>query len=164
MTYDDLVLTPLGLRFRGRVFPCSIGRAGKTTTKVEGDGATPIGTHRLVGMLYRPDRMGKPADWAVPIRPGDLWSDDCADRDYNMMVRQPHGFSHERLFRADPLYDLVLVMDWNWPYPEKGRGSAIFIHCWRGPGYPTAGCIALARRHLVWIAARIKHHSRVIVT
>lgn len=163
MTYDDLVLTPAGLRFQGRVFPCAIGHGGITRHKAEGDGATPFGTHRLIGMLYRPDRLAKPAGWAVPIRPGDLWSDDSADPDYNMMVRTPHGFSHERLFRADPLYDLIFLTDWNWPYAEKGAGSAIFLHQWRRPGFPTQGCIGLDRSALRWIAPRIRFHTRLIV-
>ena len=77
----DLVVTPAGLRFLGRRFPCSLGRGGITGDKREGDGATPAGTHRIVGMLYRPDRIAKPADWAVPIRPRDIWSDDPADPD-----------------------------------------------------------------------------------
>jgi len=76
MTPDDLVLTPTGVRFRGRRYPCTIGRGGLRAAKREGDGATPLGEHRIVGMLYRPDRMPRPAPWAVPIRPGDLWSDD----------------------------------------------------------------------------------------
>ena len=75
MTPDDLVLTPLGLRFRGRRYPCTIGRGGLSGDKREGDGATPVGEHLIVGMLYRPDRMARPAAWAKPIRPGDLWSD-----------------------------------------------------------------------------------------
>ena len=90
-------------------------------------------------MLYRPDRIAKPADWAVPILNGDLWSDDVKDPDYNMMVRAPHRFYHERLRRADPMYDLVLITDWNWPYAVKGRGSAIFIHAWRGKGAANGG-------------------------
>ncbi|SEM00511.1 L,D-transpeptidase catalytic domain [Roseovarius azorensis] len=163
MTPDDLVLTPLGLRFRGQLYPCTIGRGGLTLGKHEGDGATPVGTHRIVGMLYRPDRMARPADWALPIRPGDLWSDDPADEDYNMMVRAPYGPSHERLRRADPLYDLILVTDWNWPHAVRGRGSCIFIHQWRRPGYPTAGCIALRRDHLRGIAAAITCRTRLIV-
>lgn len=131
--------------------------------KREGDGATPQGVHRIVGMLYRPDRMARPADWALPIRPGDLWSDDVTDPDYNMMVRVPHGYSHEDLRRADPMYDLVILTDWNWPYAVKGRGSAIFIHQWRRPGAPTAGCVALRRDHLRWIAARIAHNTRLVI-
>ncbi|MFP4405355.1 L,D-transpeptidase family protein [Rhodosalinus sp.] len=163
MTPADMVLGPRGLRFRGRVFPCAIGRGGLTDDKREGDGATPRGVHRIVGMLYRPDRMARPTDWAVPIRPGDLWSDDPRDEDYNLMVRAPHPWSHEALRRPDPLYDLVLLTDWNWPRAERGRGSAIFVHAWRRPGYPTAGCVALDPRHLRWIAPRIGYATRLIV-
>ncbi|MEM9575459.1 MAG: L,D-transpeptidase family protein [Pseudomonadota bacterium] len=163
MTPDDLVLTPRGLRFQGVTYPCTIGKTGVTGRKREGDGATPRGVHRLVGMLYRPDRIARPAPWAVPIRPGDLWSDDAGHEDYNMMVRAPYPHSHETLRRADPLYDLILLTDWNWPYAVKGRGSAIFVHQFRRPGYPTEGCIALSRAHLHGIAPRITLKTRLIV-
>lgn len=165
MTPLDMVLTPTGLRFQGRRFACTIGRGGVVAAerKREGDGGTPTGTHRIVGMLYRPDRMARPTDWALPIGPSDLWSDDVRDPDYNLMVRAPHGFSHERLRRADPQYDLVLITDWNWPYSVPGRGSAIFLHRWRRPCAPTAGCVALAPQDLLWIAQRLRPQSRLIV-
>jgi len=161
----DLVVTPMGVRFLNRMFPCSIGRGGivPARRKREGDGGTPTGVHRIVGMLYRPDRMAQPADWALPIGPMDLWSDDPKDPDYNLMVRAPHGFSHEKLRRADPLYDLVILTDWNWPMAVPGRGSAIFLHRWRRPGYPTAGCVAFAPQDLLWIARRITYGTRLIV-
>ncbi len=116
-------------------------------------------------MLYRADRLGRDQvpRWAVPIGPGDLWSDDVKDPDYNLMVRAPHGFSHERLRRADPLYDLVLITDFNWPRADRGRGSAIFIHVWRGPRVPTAGCVAFRRADLLWIVRRLEYRSRLIV-
>lgn len=163
-TPRDLVAGPRGLRFAGRRFPCTLGRSGITADKREGDGATPAGVHAIVGMLYRPDRLARPADWAVPIRPGDLWSDDPRDPDYNTMVRAPHAFSHENLRRADPMYDLVLVTDWNWPEGRRGRGSAIFVHAWRRRGHPTAGCVALDPADLAWIARRVTLDTRLIVT
>ena len=163
MTPADLVLTPTHLRFMGRRFPCSIGRGGLTANKREGDGATPRGTHRIVGLLYRPDCMARPTDWAAPIGPSDLWSDDPRHEDYNLMVRAPYPHSHERLRRADPLYDLVLITDWNWPQAVPGRGSAIFLHQWRRPHYPTEGCIAFRRDHLLWIARHIRYETRLIV-
>ena len=52
----------------------------------------------------------------------------------------------------EALYDLVILTDWNWPYPVKGRGSAIFLHRWRRPGYPTEGCVAFRPDHLRQIA------------
>lgn len=159
----DIVITRTHARFLNRRFPCTIGRGGLTNAKREGDGATPIGTHGIVGMLYRPDRMAKPADWAKPFGPVDLWSDDPRDPDYNLMVRAPHPFRHERLTRPDPQYDLILITDWNWPQSVPGRGSAIFLHTWRGPHHPTAGCVAFNARDLVWIAARIRHDTRLII-
>ena len=158
-----MVLTPRGVRFAGRYWPCAIGRGGATSDKREGDGATPRGVHRIVGLLYRPDRMARPVDWAVPIRPGDLWSDDAGHEDYNLMVRAPYPHSHETLRRADPLYDLVLITDWNWPWAERGKGSAIFLHQWRRPGFPTEGCVGFRRDHLREIAGLIRYETRVIV-
>lgn len=163
MTPDDLVLTPQGVRFQGRVFPCTIGKGGLSNSKREGDGATPTGVHRIVGMLYRADRIAGPAYWARPIGPGDLWSDDVSDQGYNQLVRAPYPFSHEKLRRADPLYDLVLITDWNWPNAVPGMGSAIFLHQWRRPGYPTEGCVAFRRDHLHWIAGRIAPGTRLII-
>lgn len=163
MTPGDLVLTPMGLRFRGRVLPCSVGRSGVTGDKREGDGGTPRGEHRIVGCLWRPDRLSRPASWATAIGPGDLWSDDPGEPAYNSRVAAPCLGSHERLRRADPLYDIVLITDWNLADPEPGRGSAIFLHVWRAPRYPTAGCIALRRDHLLWIVRRIEPGTRLIV-
>ncbi len=163
MKSTDLVVTPTHLRFLNRTFARTIGRGGVTTRKAERDGATPHGTHRIVGMLYRPDRLKKPADWALPIRPGDLWSDDIRDPDYNLMVKKPHKYRAETLRRADPMYDVIILTDWNWPYAVKGRGSAIFMHQWRGPGRPTAGCVAVSRTDLLWIAARIRYETRLVI-
>jgi len=164
MQSGDMVLTPTGLRFMGRRFPCAIGKGGVSGDKREGDGATPAGEMRVVGMLYRPDRIARPAWWAEPIRPTDGWSDDAGDPAYNQRVRLPYAPSHERLRRADPLYDIVLLTDWNWPDATPGAGSAIFLHQWRRPGFPTEGCIAFRRDHLRWIAARVVPGTRIIVS
>ena len=161
----DLVLTRTGLRFGGRRYPCRIGRSGivPATKKREGDGATPTGAHRITGCLYRPDRIARPVFWAAPIGPCDLWSDDPDDPDYNHLVRAPHRHSHEVLRRADPLYDLILLTDWNWPKARSGRGSAIFLHRWRRPGAPTAGCVALRPADLLHITRALRPGARLIV-
>ncbi|MFD1913265.1 L,D-transpeptidase family protein [Halodurantibacterium flavum] len=161
----DLIVTQWGCRFHGRTLPCSIGRSGITDDKQEGDGATPRGTMRIVGMLWRADRLppGVVPPWARAIGPGDLWSDDVADPAYNHLVRAPHPFSHERLRRADPMYDIVLLTDWNWPDSTPGRGSAIFLHQWRRPRLGTAGCVAFSRRDLLWLAGRVQRGTRVIL-
>lgn len=99
-----------------------------------------------------------------PIGPGDIWSDDPDDPQYNQGFRAPeHRFSHEKMRRGDPLYDLVLITDYNWPNAVPGKGSAIFLHRWRKPRHPTEGCVAFAPRDLQWIAAHWTRQSRLIV-
>ncbi len=153
----------MGLRLGRRLLPCAVGRGGITADKREGDGATPLGRHRIVGLLYRPDRLARPASWARPILPGDLWCDASGHDAYNQAVRAPFAASHEAMRRPDPLYDIVLVTDWNWPDAEAGKGSAIFLHQWRRPGFPTAGCIAMARRDLIWLAATLRPGADLVV-
>ena len=102
-------------------------------------------------------------DWALALSPGDIWSDDIKDPDYNMLGKWPSDYRHERLIRPDPLYDIILLTNWNWPYPVKGRGSAIFLHQWRKPGHPTEGCIAFDRQDLLDIVKRITFGTKIIV-
>lgn len=163
MIAQDLVLTPTHVRFLNRRLPCSVGRGGLTRDKREGDGATPRGVHRIVGMLYRADRVTPPVPWAQPIGPNDLWSDAPDDAAYNQLVRGPYAPSHEHLRRADPMYDLILVTDWNYPKAQPGRGSAIFIHQWRRPRWPTAGCVAFSRENLRFVAENLVRGNRLIV-
>jgi len=163
MNATDMVLTPMGLRFMGRVLPCSIGKTGLSQTKQEGDKATPVGVHTVTGLWYRPDRLACPAPWAQPIGPTDLWCDASGHQDYNHHVRAPFAPSHEKMRRPDPLYDLVMTTNWNWPDAQAGRGSAIFLHQWRRPRFGTEGCIAFARPDLLWVATRAKPGTKLIV-
>ena len=156
-------LTPRGLIGAGMRFPCSIGRGGITDKKREGDGATPVGLHHVAMTFYRPDRMKSPAPWAIPIRPRDHWCDESGHPDYNHLVTSPFAASAEAMRRADSLYDIVVVLDWNWPDAVPGRGSAIFLHRWRRPGTPTEGCIAFAPGHLRWIAPRAVPGTRLLL-
>lgn len=155
---STLHVTRWGARLDDRHMPCAIGRGGITRAKREGDGATPAGTHRIAGLLYRPDRMPPPAPWAVPIGAFDRWSDDPTDPAYNQHLPGAlwHPFGSETLRRPDPLYDLVLLTDWNWPDRRPGAGSAIFLHRWRRPRHPTEGCVAFAAADLLWLARRLQ--------
>lgn len=134
------------LEFRGRKFRAAIGRSGISADKREGDGVTPAAVLPLRRVLYRADRLPIPAATVPlePVAPGDGWCDDPAHRDYNRMVALPHPASCEELFRADQLYDIIGVLGWNDDPPERGRGSAIFLHVATPEYSPTAGCIALA--------------------
>ncbi|MGB0959158.1 MAG: L,D-transpeptidase family protein [Halocynthiibacter sp.] len=163
MTPQALVLTPQGIRFHGRCIPCSIGRGGIVSTKKEGDGGTPIGIHKITEVYYRPDRQPPPCSWAKPIGINDLWSDDVTYASYNSLVKAPYSGSHEHMRRSDPLYDIVLNTNWNWPNATPGKGSAIFLHIWRKPRHPTEGCIAFSASDLIWITQRLRPDNPLII-
>lgn len=147
-------------RFEGLEAPvrCALGRAGvvAAAAKREGDGATPLGAWPLREALFRPDR-GPPPATALPLEalgPEDGWSDDPTDPLYNQPLMLPHAWGHERLWREDGLYDLIVPLGYNDDPAVPGLGSAIFLHC-AAPGHaPTVGCVALARDDLLQVLAR----------
>ncbi len=153
------------LRFAHLQFPCALGRGGCRARKREGDGATPIGRWRVRQVLYRADHVRRPRT-SVPVKPiraGDGWCDAPADRNYNRPVRRPYAASAEQLWRADGLYDLVVVLGYNDRPRIRGLGSAIFMHVARAAYAPTEGCIALETRHLRRIVERLKPGAAVRV-
>lgn len=166
-TNQDIVVGRWGARFLGRKFPCSIGRGGITNSKIEGDGCTPSGAFCLHRVHFRSDRIDA-ASYPMkcaPIRRWQIWCDDPGHKDYNKLADGRSGcdFSHERLARADKLYDLLVVVGYNWPNSVPNRGSAIFIHAWRSPRYPTAGCVAFDPADVDWIIRHLNRRSRLFV-
>lgn len=127
----------------GRAFVVAIGRGGLATLKREGDGATPRGRYRSLAALTRGARpLPLPAR---PVRARDGWCDDRRSGRYNAYVKLPVDVSHERLARADELYDFMVVTDHNQRPRVRGLGSAIFVHVARRGLTPTEGCLAFPR-------------------
>ena len=153
------------LEIAGRTWPCAIGRAGRHPIKREGDGRTPVGRWRWRHVLYRADRgLPPPAGGPPrPIRAADGWCADVQDRNYNRPVRHPYAASAEHLWRADHLYDVVVVLGHNDVPRIKGHGSAIFMHLAHQDFKPTAGCIALSRRDLKLVLAHCARRATLIV-
>jgi L,D-peptidoglycan transpeptidase YkuD (ErfK/YbiS/YcfS/YnhG family) len=145
--------------------PCALGRSGVRAMKREGDGATPMGRWRVREVMYRSDRLLRPSTRA-PLRPlarDDGWCDAPTDRNYNRRVCHPYAASAEQLWRADSLYDVVVVLGYNDGARVRGRGSAIFMHVARDGYRPTEGCIALARSDLLRVIARLRAGDVVVV-
>jgi len=94
-----------------------------------------------------------------PAGPSDGWCDDPESPLYNRRVALPCRASHEKLWRVDRLYDLVIVLDFNIHPRRKNRGSAICWHCARPDFAPAAGWIALlpddVRRLLPRLAKKV---------
>jgi L,D-peptidoglycan transpeptidase YkuD (ErfK/YbiS/YcfS/YnhG family) len=132
--------------WRDRMVRAALGRGGVRSDKREGDGATPEAALPIRRVLYRADRLPRPACAmaAEPLAPDEGWCDDPLHADYNRMVRLPHPARHEALWRDDGLYDVIGVLGWNDAPVARGRGSAIFLHVARHDYAPTEGCVALS--------------------
>jgi L,D-peptidoglycan transpeptidase YkuD (ErfK/YbiS/YcfS/YnhG family) len=141
------------LEFNHRKVRAALGKGGVTaaSAKREGDGKSPLGIWPIRYVYYRLDRLAKP-ETALPVialSPDDGWCDDPASPDYNRHVKLPFAGSHEKLWRDDHVYDLIVVLGHNDDPIVPGAGSAIFMHLARD-GYPgTEGCVALAQDELL---------------
>jgi len=153
-----------GILRLGRItVPCALGRSGVVTRKREGDGGTPAGEFELLHVYYRPDR-GLPPATALPVEPltpRSGWCDDPKHRLYNRPVELPFPAGHEKMWREDRLYDVVVVLDCNLFPAVKGQGSAIFFHIAREAYSPTEGCVAVAPRHMRLLLRKIRPGQRM---
>lgn len=136
---------------------CALGRGGvkPAAEKREGDGASPAGVWPMRRVLWRADRLARPAT-ALPlaaIAPDDGWCDAPGDPNYNRPVRLPYPASAERLWLDERIYDVVVVLGHNDGPPIAGLGSAIFLHVARPDYAPTAGCVALMLPDLLQVLA-----------
>lgn len=137
--------------------PCRIGRGGfiDGSSGAEGDEKTPLGLYHLRWGFYRSDRLPlpprhfkQPLTWRA-IDKHDGWCDDENSPAYNRFIRLPSAASHEKLWRTDGAYDLLLVMSHNDSPPVSGLGSAVFIHIAQPDDRNTLGCVAFAPEDMV---------------
>jgi L,D-peptidoglycan transpeptidase YkuD (ErfK/YbiS/YcfS/YnhG family) len=160
-----------GHKARGRLhcgnqaIACALGPAGIKRRKREGDGATPAGRFRLLEARLRADKRPRPSLLIAhrPLHHDDGWCDDPASGQYNRPVRLPCAASHERLWRSDDLYDIVIVLDHNRVPRIRRHGSAIFLHIAKKNFAPTAGCVALACDALRRLLPRLARHVTVTI-
>lgn len=145
-------------------FRCSIGKNKLKKNKVEGDQSTPVGKFRLKYLYYRKDRIKKiPTKLKKKIIKKNLgWCNDIKNTKYNRPIIINKKISHEKMFRYDGKYDLVLVLDYNMKKTIAGKGSAIFIHITNNYS-PTAGCIALSRKDLIILLKIISKNTNILI-
>jgi L,D-peptidoglycan transpeptidase YkuD (ErfK/YbiS/YcfS/YnhG family) len=98
-------------------------------------------------VLYRSDRIRHLTTGLaiMPIEPRDGWCDWPDDRCYNRPVTLPYRARAEAMWRADHLYDIVVVLGHNDDPTVAGRGSAVFFHLAGEDLAPTAGCVAVRK-------------------
>ena len=147
--------TKFGFKFitQKSSFNCLAGRFGVINycVKEEGDGKTPKGTFLLKKVFYRHDRITS-VETVLPkevISESLGWCDDPTSDFYNQLIKLPFAESHEKLWRKDNKYNVLVELGYNDNPVVTGKGSAIFIHCTEQEQKFTNGCIALKAKHLL---------------
>ena len=165
----DIIVTPHGahkhsgqLHFGPHRARCALGRGGLTDNKREGDAKTPLGRFPLRRIWYRPDRVMRPQAGlpTIKISQKSGWCDDIAADCYNRPILRPMSARHERLWRHDRLYDVFFELGYNDAPPEKGHGSAIFLHLEKRQFQSDIGlCRRQSRQHALFAALRRPRHE-----
>ena len=153
------------LKYKNFKFKCALGKRGIGKKKREGDKITPIGTYKIFKIYYRNDRLKKINSKIKlhKINKNFAGCDDPISEKYNQLIKLPTEYGHEKLYRRDNIYDLILVLNYNMKPVVKNKGSAIFIHIARKNYESTAGCVALKKADLIMLIKKIKKNTKVLI-
>lgn len=153
------------LKYKDIKFKCALGKSGIGKKRIEGDNITPKGTFKIIKIYYRKDRIKKINSIfkLIEIKKDMGWCDDPESKKYNQLIKLPSKYRHEKLFRNDKIYDLIIVLNYNMSPVIKNKGSAIFIHIAKNNYNKTKGCIALKKKDLIEIISKIKRNTKIII-
>ena len=143
-------------------FKCSIGKNGSTSDKIEGDKKTPKGIYSLGPLFYRKDKFKNPETKIkkISIKKDMGWCDDINSKNYNKLIKVDKKTRHEKLFRKNIIYDLLIPINYNINKPIRKKGSAIFIHL--TTNYKkTLGCIALKKSDFLTMLKLINKKTKI---
>ena len=143
-------------------FKCSIGKNGKTTKKIEGDNKTPKGLFALGPLYYRKDRILKLSTKLkkIEIMKNLGWCDDVKSKLYNKSIKTNNNVRHEKLYRNDKKYDLLIPIEYNFKKPKKNKGSAIFLHL-TSNYRKTQGCVAIKEKDMLILLKLINKNTKI---
>ena len=143
-------------------FKCSIGKNGKTSKKIEGDNKTPKGFYALGPLYYRKDRLPKLSTKLkkIEIMKNFGWCDDVKSKFYNKPIKTNINVRHEKLYRDDKKYDLLIPIEYNSKKPKKNKGSAIFLHL-TSNYKKTQGCVAIKEKDMLILLNLINKKTKI---
>ena len=143
-------------------FKCCIGKYGFTKKKIEGEKKTPRGLFGLGNLFFRKEMYNSPKTKLkkIMIKKNMGWCDDPKSQKYNSLIKISKKFNHEKMFRNDRKYDLLIPIKYNMKNPIKGKGSAIFLHL-TNDYKPTNGCIALKKKDFLILLKLIDHKTKI---
>tara|TARA_B100002019_G_scaffold233024_1_gene206943 strand:- start:2198 stop:2695 length:498 start_codon:yes stop_codon:yes gene_type:complete len=141
---------------------CAIGKKGIGDKKKEGDLITPSGQFNIKYILYRKDRVKISTKLKKRIIKKNMgWCDDPKSSHYNKLVKLPFAYKHEKLFKKENIYDIIIILNYNMNPIKKNKGSAIFIHVAKNDFKKTEGCVAIKKRGLIKLIKEINPNTRV---
>ena len=151
------------LNYKNFKFRCALGKGGIKQKEREGDFITPKGKFKLIKIYYRSDRIKKISSVLkkIKIKKNMGWCDDVSSNYYNKQIKINKKFSHEKLYRKDNVYDIVVVLNYNLNPIINGKGSAIFLHVAKKNYKKTQGCIALKKNELLNLVSKIKRNTQI---
>ena len=154
------------LYYKNLKFRCALGKNGINKKEKEGDNITPEGTYKVVRVYYRKDRIKKISSKLklIKIKKNMCWCDDPKSKKYNQPINLPTQYNHEKLYRKDNIYDLILVLNYNMKPIIKNKGSAIFIHIAKKKFQKTKGCVGLRKKDLIHLLTLIQKNTKFILT
>ena len=158
-----IVKNKVTLISKGFKFRCSVGKNGFTTKKIEGDKKTPKGIFNIKYLYFRKDKIKKPTTKlkCIAIKKDMGWCDDVKNKkNYNKLIKIQKNIKHEKLYRNDSKYDLLIPISYNTKKTIPGKGSAIFIHLTKNYK-STLGCIALKKKDLLILLKLINKKTRI---
>jgi L,D-peptidoglycan transpeptidase YkuD (ErfK/YbiS/YcfS/YnhG family) len=147
-------------------FKCVIGLNGTSKRKKEGDKKTPKGIYEIENLYYRRDRIKKIETKLrlIEIKKSMGWCDDIKDKkNYNKLININEKTKHEKLFRKDNKYDLLIPIKYNFKKRILSKGSCIFIHLTKNYK-PTAGCIALSKKDFLIMLKLIGRKTKIKIS
>ena len=147
-------------------FKCVIGLNGASKRKKEGDKKTPKGIYEIEHLYYRKDRIKKIETKLklIEIKKSMGWCDDIKDKkNYNKLINIKEKIKHEKLFRKDNKYDLLIPIKYNFKKRILSKGSCIFIHLTKNYK-PTAGCIALSKKDFLIMLKLIGRKTKIKIS
>jgi len=158
-----IVKKPGYLILKNFKFRCSLGKNGIGNKKKEGDGITPRGIFKLIKIFYREDKIKniKSKIKKTKIKKNMGWCDDPRSKFYNKLVELPSKFSYEKLYRKDNIYNIIIVLNYNYNPVIKNKGSAIFIHVANKNYKNTQGCLGLKQKDLIKLIQIIKKNQKI---
>tara|TARA_B100000524_G_C23622397_1_gene360233 strand:+ start:239 stop:733 length:495 start_codon:yes stop_codon:yes gene_type:complete len=151
------------LKVNDFLFKCSIGKNGVSHKKIEGDKKTPKGTFQIENLYFRRDKIKnfQTKLRSIAIKKNMGWCNDTRNKkNYNKLIKIDRKIRHEKLYRNDSKYDLLIPIKYNFKKRVLGLGSCIFIHLTNNLK-PTAGCIAISKKDFLIMLRLINKKTKI---